>query len=207
MCTRQDDASRLLKNDVSPRGRDGDAARVEEAGAPREPVTGIYQTTWGAGAVTVQQGRLAAVDLPGEAGGVKETALACMHPDDSAAVARWTAELEAYFRGERLSFTPDEVALDELAVPEFARKVYAALLEVPAATTVAYGELAEMAGFPRAARAGGNAMAANPIPIVVPCHRVIKSDGRYGNYGKDPGYKVRLLAHEESCAAEKRGTS
>ncbi len=61
---------------------------------------------------------------------------------------------------------------------------------------MSYGELAEMAGYPRAARAVGNAMASNPIPIVVPCHRVVRSDGTLGNYGNDPTWKERLLEHE-----------
>ena len=173
------------------------------SGALRGPVTGHYETTWGPGAVTVLDGRLVAVHLPGEAGAVPATASEDLHPDDRAAVARWTGELEAYFRGERLGWSAEEIGLDDLAVSEFARKVYAHLVEVAAATTVSYGGLAEMAGHPRAARAVGTAMASNPIPIVVPCHRVIRSDGSYGNYGKDPGYKIRLLAHERACVKKK----
>ncbi len=75
----------------------------------------------------------------------------------------------------------------------FEQAVYEALLSVPAGETVSYGELAEMAGYPRAARAVGNAMAANPIPIVVPCHRVIRSDGSHG--------QVRQRPHVERAAA------
>jgi methylated-DNA-[protein]-cysteine S-methyltransferase len=151
---------------------------------------------------------LIAVDVPGDrpeeelrvnAGEVR--------PEDRAALDRWTAELEAYFRAERLSWTAAEVGLDELGVPPFAARVYASLLAVPAAETVSYGRLAELAGHPRAARAVGTAMATNPIPIVIPCHRVIKSDGSYGNYGTDPGYKVRLLEHERTHVGHKGGGS
>ncbi len=176
-----------------------------------------YQTPWGTGAVWVSEGHLIAVDLP-RASGIAETAEEplrrvgqgragpaepSVHPAaipalDEAALARWAEELEAYFRGERLSWTPEEIALEALSPGPFERAVYLALLSVPAGATVAYGELAEIAGYPRAARAVGNVMAANPIPIVIPCHRVVRADGTLGNYGDDPEWKKRLLAHERA---------
>jgi len=67
------------------------------------------------------------------------------------------------------------------------------------------GTLAEMAGYPRAARAVGNAMASNPIPVVVPCHRVVRSDGSLGRYGDDPAWKERLLDHEQKHVARRGG--
>jgi len=171
-------------------------------GVSRKPVSAVYHTEWGDGAVTVRDGLLAAVDLPGDGRpALGEPLGEHTHPEDRAALDRWVDELESYFRGERLSWTVEEVPLDGLGVPEFARKVYEALLGVPAAGTVSYGGLAYMAGYPRAARAVGTAMATNPVPIVVPCHRVIKSDGSYGNYGNDPAMKVRLLQHERLYAA------
>ncbi|OFW58118.1 MAG: hypothetical protein A2133_01470 [Actinobacteria bacterium RBG_16_64_13] len=124
---------------------------------------------------------------------------------DRAALDRWVHELEAYFRGERLTWSPRELALDELTPGSFDRAVYSALLSVPPAVTVSYGVLAEMAGYPRAARAVGNAMATNPIPVVIPCHRVVRSDGSLGNYGDDPAWKERLLAHERDHAGAYTG--
>jgi methylated-DNA-[protein]-cysteine S-methyltransferase len=115
---------------------------------------------------------------------------------DRAVVARWVDALEAYFHGERLSWTAEEIDLERRETGPFRRAVYETLLTVPAGVTVSYGALAEMAGFPRAARAVGTAMASNPIPVVVPCHRVIRSDGSLGRYGDDPSWKERLLAHE-----------
>jgi methylated-DNA-[protein]-cysteine S-methyltransferase len=168
-----------------------------EAGAGRRPVSALYHTEWGDGVVTVCDGRLITVDVPGDrAEGLVPPQTGEVHSVDQAALDRWIGELEAYFRGDRLCWTPGEVGVEHLGVPEFAQKVYATLLAVPAAETVSYGGLAELAGHPRAARAVGSAMANNPIPIVVPCHRVIRSDGSYGNYGHDPAYKVRLLDHE-----------
>jgi len=176
-----------------------------------------YQTPWGAGAVWVREGRLVAVDLPrasgiveaaedplrvverGRNGAVEPSAeSAATAAVDEAALEHWAAELQAYFRGERLSWTPEEIPLDALSPGPFEQAVYLALLSVPAGATVAYGELAEMAGYPRAARAVGNVMAANPVPIVIPCHRVIRADGTLGNYGDDPEWKKRLLAHERA---------
>jgi methylated-DNA-[protein]-cysteine S-methyltransferase len=167
-----------------------------------------FATPWGEGVVTVRDGRLVGVDLPTTAGREEAAARAPGAPvpaesecaaraqTDRAAADGWAEQLESYFRGERLRWTSEEVGLDDLAVGAFARGVYATLLTVPPAVTVSYGDLAEMAGHPRAARAVGTAMAGNPIPIVIPCHRVIRSDGSLGNYGDDPALKERLLAHE-----------
>ena len=168
-----------------------------------------FEMGWGQGMVVVSEGRLVAVDLHPPVGPRGHRAVAGGMAPEPAGVAtedqevldRWVRELEAYFRGERLGWSAEEVPLGRLEVPSFDRSVYEALLSVPAACTISYGALAELAGYPRAARAVGNAMANNPIPIVVPCHRVIYSDGRLGHYGSDDGWKERLLAHEERCAA------
>ena len=159
----------------------------------------------------MSDGRLVAVDLPDTrepstvwaASAPGTSAPGTSAPDevsegDQVALEHWTAELEAYFRGKRLAWSLEEVSLEGLSLGPFARSVYEALLSVPPGETVAYGELAEMAGYPRAARAVGNVMAANSNPVVVPCHRVIRADGSLGNYGDDPTWKGRLLEHERS---------
>lgn len=108
----------------------------------------------------------------------------------------WACELEAYFKRERLTWSPDEVDLAHLGLTPFREAVYRALLAVRPGTVVTYGELAAAAGRPRAARAVGSAMAENPIPVVVPCHRVVRSDGSLGRYGDDERWKPLLLALE-----------
>jgi O-6-methylguanine DNA methyltransferase len=173
----------------------------------RTSVDGPFATPWGKGLLTVARGRLVGVELPPLArppakDGGDHSALEAA---DRAALKHWESELEAYFRGERLSWSAEEVSLDEWLVNGFARAVYDTLLGVPAGLTVSYGALAEMAGFPRAARAVGTAMATNPIPIVIPCHRVIRSDGSLGRYGDDPTWKERLLAHERRYAGQGGG--
>jgi methylated-DNA-[protein]-cysteine S-methyltransferase len=174
-----------------------------------------YETRWGDGWVYVRDGHLVGVDLPGEgpleaaraaggdASGAREVWGMMVAPNatDARALAEWARELSAYFAGERTTWTAAEVPLAHLGLGLFEQAVYEALLSIPPGETVSYGELAELAGYPRAARAVGNTMAANPIPIVVPCHRVIRSDGSMGNYGNDPAWKPRLLVHEGwSCA-------
>jgi methylated-DNA-[protein]-cysteine S-methyltransferase len=81
----------------------------------------------------------------------------------------------------------------------FRRAVLEKLVDVPYARTVSYAELAERAGSPRAVRAVGTACALNPVPLVVPCHRVVRSDGTPGSYRGGTEAKRRLLALEASA--------
>jgi methylated-DNA-[protein]-cysteine S-methyltransferase len=80
----------------------------------------------------------------------------------------------------------------------FARKVYRTLRQVKPGKVITYGELAKRVGSPRAARAVGRAMATNPVPIIVPCHRVISSSGKLGGFSAHGGnrLKARLLKNE-----------
>jgi methylated-DNA-[protein]-cysteine S-methyltransferase len=104
-------------------------------------------------------------------------------------------ELEEYFDGRRHEFDLD---LDwRLTPPGFYRKVLrAASRKLPFGVTASYGEVAAWAGNPRAYRAAGTALATNPIPIVVPCHRVLRAGGELGGYGGGPEMKEWLLRLE-----------
>lgn len=175
-----------------------------ESGAGQAALSGHFGTPWGRGLATVQGGRLVEVELPplrARAETHREET-GDVYPGERALIDYWVRELESYFRGERLSWRADEIGLDGWSLNDFTRAVYETLLGVPPGLTVSYGVLAQMAGFPRAARAVGTAMANNPIPIVVPCHRVIRSDGSLGRYGEDPKWKERLLAHERRFAGQ-----
>lgn len=90
------------------------------------------------------------------------------------------------------------VAFDDARLPAFHRAVYEALRRVPPGETIGYGELADLAGSPGAARAVGQAVGRNPVPIVVPCHRVLASGGRDGGFSAYGGVatKKRILAIE-----------
>ncbi len=91
-----------------------------------------------------------------------------------------------------------DVALDTTGIPEFHARVYGSLRAVPSGTTVTYGELALRVGVPGAARAVGRAVATNPFPLLVPCHRVLAAGGRPGGFSAPGGTatKARLLAIE-----------
>ena len=106
-------------------------------------------------------------------------------------------ELDDWFNGRRHTF---DLALDLEGIDGFRRTVLETLVkEVGWGETVSYGELAAMAGRPRAARAAGSAMRNNPIPFVIPCHRVIAAGGKIGGYGGGRNaieLKRRLLARE-----------
>ena len=77
-----------------------------------------------------------------------------------------------------------------------------ALTHVPYGETVSYGRLAAMAGSPRGARAAGNAVHRNPLPILIPCHRVILGDGRLGGFGGELWIKRKLLQLENAAYKE-----
>ena len=111
-------------------------------------------------------------------------------PERTDAIRR---ELEEYFEGERRRFS---TPVDWSLVRGFAQGVLRATARVPFGETTTYRQVAEAAGSPRASRAAGNALGSNPIPIVVPCHRVLHSGGGLGGYAGGLERKRRLLAIE-----------
>ncbi len=106
-------------------------------------------------------------------------------------------ELEEYFDGSRTGFG---LPVDLRPLPAFQRLVLAELARVPYGATETYGGLAARVGRPRAARAVGGALNRNPIPIVLPCHRVVGSDGRPVGYAGGLDLKARLLSLEGALA-------
>jgi methylated-DNA-[protein]-cysteine S-methyltransferase len=96
------------------------------------------------------------------------------------------------------------VAVELPGASSFDRSVYAALREIGPGETITYGELAERAGSPGAARAVGVAMARNPIPVIIPCHRVLAGGGRSGGFSAPGGVstKFRLLQIEQARRGE-----
>ncbi len=102
-------------------------------------------------------------------------------------------QLEEYFAGARRSFT---VGVDLSLVRGFTRKVLEQTARIPFGAVSTYREVATGAGNPRAVRAAGNALGSNPIPIVVPCHRVVRTGGGLGGYTGGLERKVKLLQLE-----------
>ena len=104
-------------------------------------------------------------------------------------------ELDEYFEGKLTAF---EVPVDWRLSRGFADKVLHAVARIPYGKTLSYGEVAAEAGNPRAFRAAGTACGINPVPLIVPCHRVVQAGGKPGNYGGGPEMKRALLELEGS---------
>jgi methylated-DNA-[protein]-cysteine S-methyltransferase len=103
-------------------------------------------------------------------------------------------ELDEYLAGRRKEF---DLPIDwSLVHGDFSRRLLRGLPRVRYGETISYSEAASRAGSPRAHRAAGNALASNPLAIVVPCHRVIRSGGDLGSYGGGPDMKEKLLRME-----------
>jgi methylated-DNA-[protein]-cysteine S-methyltransferase len=113
--------------------------------------------------------------------------------EDSSALGDVIRQLRAYFAGELENF---DLALAPQGTP-FQQKVWSELQKIPYGETISYGELARRIGNPNASRAVGLANGSNPISIVIPCHRVIGSNGKLTGYGGGLPIKEKLLALEK----------
>jgi AraC family transcriptional regulator of adaptative response/methylated-DNA-[protein]-cysteine methyltransferase len=111
---------------------------------------------------------------------------------DDAGTAQAVAALQAWIEQPHAAPLP---RLD-LVGTEFQRRVWQAIARIPAGKVISYAELARAAGRPRAIRAAAQACGANPVPLLVPCHRVIASDGSLGGFGGGLRLKRKLLARE-----------
>lgn len=170
---------------------------------------GSEPTRLGSVHVAVTSRGVLAVSLPGE-----RLATFRARVEEWAAPARLSArrtplldralrQIREYFQSRRTKF---DLPLD-VRVPPFQQRVLRVLARVPFGATVAYGSLAKAMGAPRAARAVGAALARNPVPIVLGCHRVLAHDGSIGGFAgalADVETKRALLRHEGVEAARKR---
>jgi methylated-DNA-[protein]-cysteine S-methyltransferase len=111
---------------------------------------------------------------------------------DDAPFVETIRQLQSYFRGELQEF---DLPLALVGTP-FQLRVWESLRAIPYGETISYGQLAEQIGQPKAARAVGLANGSNPIPIIVPCHRVIGSNGHLTGYGGGLSIKEKLLSFE-----------
>jgi methylated-DNA-[protein]-cysteine S-methyltransferase len=116
---------------------------------------------------------------------------------DERAIGDVRRQIEEYCAGKRKTFELERAARGSV----FEHRVWEALMDVPFGETASYGEIARAIGEPHAARAVGKANAVNPIAIVVPCHRIIGSDGSLTGYGGGLKMKQALLEHEARFGA------
>ena len=136
--------------------------------------------------VTASDDGVVAVDRVSRAGTKRGSAAARRHTERAA------RELREYFAGKRTNFT---VSLNLDGTP-FQQRAWAAMRKIPYGKTISYAQQATSIRSPRAVRAVGSANGANPIPIIVPCHRVVASNGGLGGYALGLAMKRWLLAHE-----------
>ena len=120
------------------------------------------------------------------------------NPSAQAVLIQTKKQLEQYFAGKRTTF---DVALDFVGT-EFQVQAWRALCRIPFGRTISYGQQAANIKKPKAFRAVGSANGKNPIPIIVPCHRVVASDGSLGGYSLGLRMKKQLLALEGVSEAE-----
>ncbi|MEX0709707.1 MAG: methylated-DNA--[protein]-cysteine S-methyltransferase [Chloroflexota bacterium] len=155
--------------------------------APMEsPIGRLWVSVSPRGLVAISRGEAPDADLPGPAA------------SDPVAAGSAMAELAAYFAGQLRTFS---LALDLEGVGRFDAAVWDAARGIPFGATASYGELAAMAGYPRAGRAAGGSMSRCRVSPVVPCHRVIHADGSIDGWGADTWVKRWLLDHERASSA------
>lgn len=143
------------------------------------------------------------IALPGTTRPEFRESLQRQYPDaviaeDEQATRTAAEELQQYWRGEAVEFSSQ---LD-LHGTDFQRAVWQALRRIPRGETVTYGQVAEAVGSPRAYQAVGRAVGANPVPIMIPCHRVIGADGSLTGFASGLDTKRWLLEHEGGLPSE-----
>ncbi|WP_186419516.1 methylated-DNA--[protein]-cysteine S-methyltransferase [Bosea sp. CS1GBMeth4] len=155
----------------------------------------LFDTAIGPCALAWQGERIVAAQLPERDEAAARRRLAKRCPDGLEAepppfVQQAIAEIVALLAGERRDLS--HLPIDLSAAPEFNRRVYAVALSIPPGETLTYGEVAARIGEAGAARAVGMALGQNPIPIIVPCHRVLAAGGRTGGFSADGGVETKL---------------
>ncbi len=161
----------------------------------------IFKTEWGWMGLGATERGVKAIVLPKRSRGLVATALSELNGNGSAVPPRARgvrleearAAIEAYLAGESRTL---DLPLDLEGQPKFRVKVWEALRGIPYGRVRSYGWVAKKIGKPKAARAVGGACGANPVPLVVPCHRVVAGDGSLGGFSGGLPNKRRLLKLE-----------
>ena len=154
----------------------------------------VMDTPWGVFGYVVRDQALLKTFLPTRADSLRQAIRGSL-PDaieQAGLLPSFERQVKAYFKGERAAF---DLSIDLSDVSAFRQRVLDACRRIPYGQVASYADLARIAGSPQAARAAGSAMANNPLPLVVPCHRVLCSDGTLGGFSSPQGVeqKKRLL--------------
>ena len=168
---------------------------------PPDLCIAALSTTWGTISIVAGERGVWSCELPERVrAGVSTFAVRSIRcPENApdmlrASVAHARAALEGGEAGERPEIHPDVFC----RASPFRRAVWRALMEIPRGQTLTYGEVAKRVGLSGAARAAGGACGANPVPLFVPCHRVVAGGGRLGGFSCGVEWKTHLLAMEEA---------
>lgn len=155
----------------------------------------IVETSWGPFAFVSRHGLLVRTFLPRPRRELLQLVRQVPAAEDNRALPHLRRQITDYFRGRPVAF---EVDCDLGGVPPFYARVLQACRRIPFGHTASYADLARAAGSAGAVRAAGGAMACNPLPLIVPCHRVLRADRSLGGFSssRGPGEKLRLPRHE-----------
>lgn len=151
----------------------------------------LFETGLGLGAVVAGEQGIRKVHLPHDCSSDTFAREGLDRMPSSKLTERVAGMLVQYFNGERLQF--EGIAVDIKLSGDFRKHVLGLIRSIPYGVVRSYGEVACLAGSPGAARAVGGAMATNPVPIIIPCHRVIATNGRLTGYSAPGGLELKKI--------------
>ena len=163
----------------------------------------LFETGLGYGGVIAGEKGVVGVFLPfsGESADVLAKRISLLYPfavNESRVTRDAAISLHNYFAGERVSF---DIPIDRSCFTQFQDEVYRAVSCIPYGSVKSYGEIASLIGRPKAARGVGAAMARNPLPVIIPCHRVVGSSGNLTGYSAAGGVSSKKwLLHMEGVS-------
>ncbi len=170
----------------------------------------IFKTKWGFfGLLADKKGILRTVLPMGNLGKAKKYLLVGISEETKKCQNLFPALQKAikdYYKGSYVNFKKMRFAISIPNSSLFVRKVVKVCTSIHPGKTITYLQLAEKAGYPKASRAAGSVLAKNPLPLLVPCHRVIRADGKIGNFSAPGGSKTKkkMLEHEKRIATKAR---
>jgi methylated-DNA-[protein]-cysteine S-methyltransferase len=156
----------------------------------------VYESSLGYIVIVTRNGKIISLDVKGEGMYEARKMVSKLYPDATESFTPFKTIrtlLDRYLQGREVDF---EIEVDISHLGTFTQKVLNELRKIPYGETRTYGWLAKKAGKPGAARAVGQALKRNPIPIIIPCHRVIRDNGTIGGFSMGINIKERLLALE-----------
>jgi len=156
----------------------------------------VYESSIGYIIIVIKNSKIVSLDVTDKGMYEARKMVLSFHPDATESLAPFKTIrtlLDRYLQGRKVDF---DVEVDISRLRSFTQKVLNELRKIPYGETRSYGWLAKKVGNPGAARAVGQALKRNPLPIIIPCHRIIRDDGTIGGFSMGENIKERLLALE-----------